>query len=110
MLVHSVFMAAPLTHEQIDQAFGGKIDRPGVSVFYTFGLLAVTGVMALLPLIYLGLIGLVVYGTYYHATENFGPIMGGLKGGRVIFLKFFVYATPVFIGTILSLFMIKPLF
>jgi len=92
--------------------FTGKIKRPGVGFFYTIGLAAVTFIMALMPVIYVALIALVIYATYYHAVHHIG-IMSSRIGGlnpRVWIFKFFIYATPIFIGSVVSLFMLKPLF
>ena len=93
-------------------AFDGEIKRPGVSVFYQLGLMVVALVMIVLPLIYIALIGLAGYGVYYHATHFFTPIMewGQIRGGRVMILKFLIYLTPIFAGSVLVFFMIKPLF
>src|SRR5688572_1001564 len=101
--------AQPITPDDIAQAFTGKIQPPRVGMFYTLGLFLVTIVMAILPLIYITLVGLVVYGTYYHTMHNWAPIMGGPVRGRALIFKFFIYITPVFMGVILSFFMVKPL-
>jgi Zn-dependent protease with chaperone function len=93
-------------------AFTGGIKKPPVGIFYTAGLLGVTVVMAILPLIYLALIGGVVYLTFYHATHNLSRIMGSGAGvnPRVWLLKGFLYATPIFMGSVLAFFMVKPFF
>lgn len=93
-------------------ALQGEISRRGVSVVYQLGLMVVALVMIVLPLIYIALIGLAGYGVYYHATQHFAPIMdwGQVRGGRVMVLKFLVYLTPIFAGSVLVFFMIKPLF
>src|SRR6476469_2581384 len=94
------------------EAFNGGIKRPGVGFFYTVGLLGVAFVMALLPVIYLALTIGVMYLTYYHARFHFSWVLGADQSanGRLIVLKMFAYAIPVFVGVILSLFMIKPFF
>lgn len=102
-----------LTLDEIGAAFSGKIKRPRVSPFYTLGMMAVTFVMLLLPLIYAALIAAVVYITYQHAVHNFTPIMGsriGRTSGRIMLFKLFLYVTPIFIGSVLSFFMVKPFF
>jgi Zn-dependent protease with chaperone function len=93
-------------------AFTGQIKRPGVGFFYTIGLAVVTLIMALMPVIYLALIGLVIYATYYHAVHHYGIMVTryGNLSVRLWILKFFIYGAPIFIGTIVSLFMLKPLF
>jgi Zn-dependent protease with chaperone function len=61
--------------------------------------------MILLPLLYLGLIALTIYGIYFHAVNNVG-ILEGL-GARI---RFLIYVAPIAVGVILVLFMIKPIF
>jgi hypothetical protein len=50
-------------------AFGGPIPRTRVSPFYRIGLVLVTVMMVLLPLVYLALIAATIYGTYYYSTH-----------------------------------------
>jgi len=88
------------------QAFQGDLPRVPVSPLYNFGLTLVAFAMLLLPLIYLGLITGVVYLLYYHATENI-ELLQRLTSGRV---AIFVYLAPMVVGSLLVLFMIKPLF
>ena len=61
--------------------------------------------MVLLPAIYAGLIVLVVYGVYYHAVNHVGMLSGGWIWFRVV-----GYVTPIAVGGILVLFMVKPFF
>lgn len=92
--------------------FTGAVYRPSMSVFYQLGLIFVAIGMALLPVIYLGLVALATYGVYYHATHNFSRIMGGVGGhsSRVMLFKLVLYAGPIFAGSVLVFFMFKPLF
>jgi Zn-dependent protease with chaperone function len=94
-----------LTLDDIAGAFTGNIKRPSGGVFYTLGLFAVTGVMILLPIVYVGLVALVTYGTYYHATHHFS----WLAGRRVWLGTVIAYILPIFMGIIMGFFMIKPL-
>ena len=64
--------------------------------------------MLLLPLIYVGIIGLAAYGVYWHASSNVDMFSG--TQGRGVFMVFLVYLTPMIIGAILVVFMFKPLF
>jgi Zn-dependent protease with chaperone function len=94
-----------LTLDDIAAAFTGNIKRPSGGFFYTLGLFAVTGVMILLPIVYIGLVGLVTYGTYYHATHHFS----WLTGRRVWLGTVIGYILPIFMGVIMAFFMVKPL-
>ncbi|WP_339910037.1 M48 family metallopeptidase, partial [Symmachiella dynata] len=75
---------------------------------YRFGILLVTIVMVVLPLLYVALIGLTGYAVYYHAVNHTGML--GAARGRGMIMVFLVYLAPLVIGGILVLFMIKPLF
>ena len=88
------------------QAFQGDLPRVPVSPLYNLGLTLVAFAMLVLPLIYLGLITGVVYLLYYHATEGI-ELLQRLTGGRV---ALFGYLAPMVVGSLLVLFMIKPLF
>jgi len=88
------------------QAFQGDLPRVPVSPLYNLGLTLVAFAMLLLPLIYLGLISGVVYLLYYHATESIG-LLQRVSSGRV---ALFAYLGPMVVGSLLVLFMIKPLF
>ena len=79
------------------------------SPVYMIGLMFATLVMVLLPLLYVALIGLTIYGVYYHVTEHVG-IMGAAGSGRGAFFMVLVYVAPIVIGSICVVFMIKPLF
>ena len=95
------------------QALNGSIKRPRVSIFYQLGMFVVTGAMILLPLIYIALIGLTGWGVYWYATRAGGALFGGgnfTHSGRGMILLLFLYACPLFIGVVMVLFMIKPLF
>lgn len=99
--------AAParLSLETLDSAFEGPIQRPWTSPFYLLATFVVALAMVLLPAIYVGLIGLVGYGVYYHATQDLWILAGsgGAKG------RFFVYVAPIIGGITAMFFMIKPL-
>ena len=88
------------------QAFQGDLPRVPVSTLYNLGLTLVASAMLLLPLIYLGLISGVAYFLYYHATESI-ELLQGLSSGR---FAVFAYLAPMVVGSLLVLFMIKPLF
>ena len=70
---------------------------------YAFAELLVAAVMLILPLIYLGMIGVLGYGIYWHATRNVWLMEYGKLGA----VGFFI---PLITGPVSLLFMIKPLF
>lgn len=83
--------------------FTGAIKPIRVGMLYHLGLVIVALAMILLPLLYVSLIGLTIYGVFYHATHNIGIL-------RVAFyITVLLYITPIVVGIILVLFMIKPL-
>ena len=89
--------------EQPAWAISGKIKPARVSVLYKVGLAAVACIMILLPIVYIGLIVLVAYAMCRHAVDPWyrtGRGTGGLL----------MYLAPLVVGTVLVLFMIKPLF
>lgn len=101
--------AARLTEAELSAAFAGPLERVRVPIAYRFGIVLVAAVMVVLPLIYLGLIAAVSYGVYYHAINHTGLLSVG-GGSRVRSIMLLVYAAPLFIGPVMILFMVKPLF
>jgi Zn-dependent protease with chaperone function len=92
--------------------FKGTIARPRTSVLYHACLFLIAGTMLALPVIYLAMVGLLAWITYHHAVYDWAPIMrfGGFAGGgRVLIVKFIVYAIPLFAGIVVLFFMFKPL-
>jgi Zn-dependent protease with chaperone function len=87
-------------------AFQVKLPRVPVSGLYRLGLSLVAFAMLLLPLVYLGLIGVACYLLYWHATESVN-LFNSVRDGR---LALFGYGAPMLVGILLVLFMIKPLF
>ncbi len=97
----------PARRQIIEESFGAKrVEAVPVPWSYRATLLAVTFVMLLLPLIYLALIAVVGWGTYYHATHHLSwfASMGSKR------LAFLAYASPLFAGLTMVFFMVKPLF
>jgi hypothetical protein len=58
-----------LSAAELVAAFGGPVARTRVSPFYQMGLVLVTVMMILLPLVYLALIAATIYGVYAFATH-----------------------------------------
>ncbi len=70
----------------------------------------VTVVMITLPLIYIGMIGLIVAGLYYHAVYDiaiFQHVGNGRWASRAAVM---IYVGPLIAGTMVVAFMLKPLF
>lgn len=102
--------AAPtLSDESILQAIQGSIQPVPTTPQYRIALLLVAILMVLLPLIYVGLIGLASWGIYWHAVNNVSIFHVEVKGKGGLMLVL-IYAGPIVAGVILILFMIKPLF
>lgn len=92
-------------------AFDQPIARPKTGVVYHLCLFLVAGAMLVLPVIYLAFVGALIWLVYHHAVYDWTPIMtlGGFIGGRVMIVKFMIYAVPLFAGIVVIFFMFKPL-
>lgn len=97
------------TAAELLAGFTGSIRRPRASFFYQIGLMLVTLVMLILPVVYVGMIVAAAWGVYLYAT-HFTFLLGGFGGFRILMLKGVLYAGPIFAGVVLIFFMIKPLF
>jgi Zn-dependent protease with chaperone function len=89
--------------------FSGTIKRPRASFLYSLGLGVVAFAMVLLPIIYVGLIGLVAWGVYAWGFAG-TSLFSGHNGARIAILKGILYVAPLFAGVVLVFFMVKPLF
>lgn len=99
-----------LTTEEILAAFTGTIPRTRVSIFYQVGLMMATLVMLLLPVLYVALIFCAGWGVYLYGS-HFHFLVESMRGGiRFYLFKWFLYLTPLFAGSTMVFFMIKPLF
>ncbi len=75
------------------------------SIGYQLGLAVVAFVMVSLPAIYVGLILLVGWGVWYHATSHFFLV----QGGHAWWLGWPLFFGPIFVGEFLILSMVLPL-
>ena len=91
--------------DEATAALAGAVPPIRRSPAYLFALLIAAIVMCLLPLIYLGLIGAVGYGTYHYATD-WGLT---LFDRRASFGRFAAFIGPIIIGLIAIVFMLKPI-
>jgi Zn-dependent protease with chaperone function len=89
--------------EQPAWAISGKIKPARVSILYNAGLAAVSCIMILLPIVYIGLIVVVAYAVCRHAIDPWYRIGSGTAG-------LLMYLAPLVVGTVFVFFMIKPLF
>jgi len=98
--------AAQLSDREIVAAFSGPIKPVVVSPFYRLGLFFVAAAMVILPLIYVALVIAAAAGVVYYAI--YGTAIFETKGSARG--QLFLYVSPLIIGGILVLFMVKPLF
>ncbi len=99
-----------LTDQELFAPFeSARLEPNRISPLYRIGLVLVMAMMVLLPLIYVGLIGLIAYGVWVHAVNDTSLLAGtrGSRGGKFGALAYF---TPILAGAAAILFMIKPLF
>ena len=98
-----------LTPHQILAAFGDEIEPIRPTLSYRLSVLFVSAVMLLLPLIYLGMVGLVILAVGYHAVNHVSVFAHAGKGGSAKG-AFLVYVAPLVAGVVVVAFMLKPLF
>lgn len=90
-------------------ALKGRIEPVRTSPGYAAAALLVCIVMLLLPLLYVVLVAAVGYATYLHAVYDTGILATKVRGKGYLFVLL-LYLAPIFIGAIVCLFLIKPLF
>ena len=95
---------------QLLQGFSGRIDPPRMSFLYQFSLLLVTGFMLLLPVLYLGLIAAAGYGVGWYARHAIWVFGGHIRSVYVLIFQLVIYLGPIIAGSVVVLFMFKPLF
>lgn len=94
------------SQQQVPTAFEGEIEPVRVPWLYRLGMGVVALAMILLPLIYLAIIAGTAWAVWYH-TVNHQSLFDEIDSTQVAFL---IYVTPIVVGVILVIFMIKPLF
>lgn len=97
------------TPAEILAAFQGEIEPVRPTLLYSLWLMIVAGFMVLLPLIYVGLIGLVIAALVYHALHDVSILQNAQGRGAVKFAML-VYLVPLISGTVIVAFLLKPLF
>lgn len=89
------------------QGFEGSFKPIRRNILYRIGIMLVAGMIIVLPMLYIGLIVLLGWGVYWHATENTAIMTYGTGRGRVAAVL--LYFAPIVTGIIAVLFMCKPL-
>ena len=95
---------------QIREEFDGKVPRNHLNLPYQVSLLLVAVVMVLLPILYVGLIVGACYGMYWYWTDILTSGMKNLPRGRGGLFGMLALISPLFGGSVMILFMVKPLF
>ena len=108
---------AEALRSRIQQAFlASAIPSVRIPGLYRLGILLVSVLMVLLPLVYMLMIALTGVLVYRHAVENVGLITAFSSGvsdrntGRAVFFGVMVYVAPLITGCLLLVFMLKPFF
>ncbi len=91
---------------QLLSALEGRLPEIPLTLGYRLGLLFVAGAMVLLPVLYLTLVGGVLFGMWTYATDYLPALVKASSRGReaVIFLF------PLVVAGILVVFLVKPFF
>lgn len=85
----------------------GRFRKHPQSPVYALALFVTAAVMVLLPLAYILLASSVAYGVVWYLVHMASPLFSASGGG---WMRLVVYLGPPVIGTIMVLFMFKPLF
>jgi hypothetical protein len=88
----------------------GEFERPRTTALYRFSLVLVSLAMILLPVLYLAVVALFGWAIYYYAVHIHWFTHTGVGGRAEWVLLEIAYIFPLFIGGLLFLFLIKPLF
>src|SRR5580658_2583074 len=99
-----------LSANEVLAGFTGAITSAPVSSFYQLGLLLTAATMGIVPIVYVAMIGCMVFGVYYYATHASFLVESARGGIQLILLRVIAYAAPLFAGGVMVFFMIKPLF
>lgn len=89
-------------------SFTGGIERVPVTLRYRLAALVSAAFMILLPLLYVGVIGLILFGVGWHAVRN-ADLLSQLGGDDDIAVLL-GYLLPIALGAVIVFFLTKPLF
>ncbi len=92
--------------KEILAGFRGEIEPVRPTLLYRFWIVVIAAFMVILPLIYLGLIGVVGMAVYWHAANN----LIVFKHVRQIQAALVLYVGPLVVGVVVLGFMLKPFF
>jgi hypothetical protein len=91
---------------EILAAFRGEIRPVRPTLLYRLWILIVAATMVLLPIIYVAIVGLVIFAVGLHAVYDVA-IFQGVRNAKAAFL---LYVGPLIVGGVVVAFMLKPLF
>ena len=99
--------AGPMSPEMVLSCFEGDMPRKRGSLTYALGLLVVAIAMLLLPLIYLAIIAAAGWVLVWHVQNNIGVVH--VHSALTLIEWLLLYLTPAIIGSVVVLFLLKPL-
>lgn len=94
------------TPKQILAAFRAEIEPVRTTHLYRLWIVVVAAVMLLLPVVYVAIVGLIVYAVYLHAVYDF-VVFQTVRNTKAAVA---VYVGPILAGGMVIGFMLKPLF
>jgi Zn-dependent protease with chaperone function len=94
-----------------EEQLSGKIKKHATTAGYRLAMMLVSLFMMAMPLAYVGLICLTIWGVYHYTFDVFPNLLtGGRIRGRAAIVAMLLYITPIIAGLTTILFMIKPVF
>lgn len=96
--------------ERIAGELDGKVPRNPLNLPYQLTLALVALMMLLMPLLYCCLIGAACYGMVWYWTDVLPGAIHNLPPGRAAVFVILLYAAPLVGGSIMIVFMVKPIF
>lgn len=93
-----------LRSSEVRAAFQGTVPPVRAGFMYGVASLLVAGMVVVLFLSYFLFVGVIAYGVYYHATQDYQALLGhGMTRAGML-----AYLVPLFAGGIMLLFLLKP--
>lgn len=103
-------VASSLSVAEVAKSITQGLPKRPVSHAYRIHLLLVACAMAALPMFYLAFVAGAGFGLFYYISQVMPELLSHTPGGRAAVLYFLAVSAPAVAGTILVLFLIKPLF
>ena len=91
-------------------AFAGPVPRTPVPLFYQLGLVLVTMMMIVLPVLYLAMIAAAAWGLWLYAVHARALFSFTGHSVRLAIFMLMLYLGGLFVGAVVVFFMVKPLF